>query len=78
MRKGSARGSFSIPSVSAASRRTQRLGSSISLKSVSLKPDSEDASYKPIVLEGLAEGELRIVAELVAILPISKAVDLNR
>jgi hypothetical protein len=35
---------------------------------VILKPDSMDPSFKPIVLEDLNDGELRIVAELVEVL----------
>ncbi|PIE22901.1 MAG: restriction endonuclease subunit R [Planctomycetota bacterium] len=35
---------------------------------VTLLPESKDASFEPIVLEGLAEGELRIVAELLRVL----------
>ena len=35
---------------------------------VVLKPDSTDPSFQPIVLEGLEEGELAIVAELVEVL----------
>lgn len=35
---------------------------------VRLKPDSDDASFEPIVLEDLQEGELRIIAELVEVL----------
>ena len=38
------------------------------LNRVTLGPDSTDPSYEPIVLEGLAEGELEIVAELVEVL----------
>jgi len=34
---------------------------------VTLKPDSTDAKYEPLVFEGLEEGELRIVAELVRV-----------
>ena len=37
---------------------------------VVLKPESTDASYKPIVLEDLSEGDLVIVAELVEVLGI--------
>ena len=33
-----------------------------------VKPDSTDPSFEPIVLEGLEEGELTIVAELVEVL----------
>lgn len=33
-----------------------------------LKPDSTDSTYKPLVFEDLAEGELRIIAELVEVL----------
>ncbi len=35
---------------------------------VRLKPESTDASFEPLVFEGLEEGELRIVAELVEVL----------
>ena len=35
---------------------------------VRLKPDSSDPVFQPIVLEGLAEGELSIIAELVEVL----------
>jgi hypothetical protein len=35
---------------------------------VTLKPDSADAAFQPIVLENLEEGELTIVAELVEVL----------
>jgi type III restriction enzyme len=35
---------------------------------VILKPDSDDASYQPIVLDRLVEGELVIVAEMVEVL----------
>jgi hypothetical protein len=35
---------------------------------VRLKPDSDDPTFEPIVLEGLEEGELRIIAELVEVL----------
>ncbi len=34
---------------------------------VVLKPDSTDPAFTPIVLEGLQEGELRIIAELVEV-----------
>lgn len=33
-----------------------------------LKPDSNDSTYEPIVLRDLADGELRIIAELVEVL----------
>ena len=33
-----------------------------------MNPDSTDRSYESIVLEGLAEDELRVVAELVEVL----------
>jgi hypothetical protein len=36
---------------------------------VRLKPDSMDPSFEPIVLQDLDDGELRIVAELVEVLP---------
>ncbi|HAN93582.1 MAG TPA: hypothetical protein DCQ33_16085 [Nitrospira sp.] len=39
---------------------------------VVLKPDSDDASIAPIVLENLAEGELRIIGEFVEVLTSSK------
>jgi hypothetical protein len=35
---------------------------------VTLRPDSHDSTFKPIVLEDLREGDLRIVAELVEVL----------
>lgn len=35
---------------------------------VGLKPDSDDPSFMPIVLEDLEEGELSIIAELVEVL----------
>ncbi len=35
---------------------------------VVLKPESSDPTYQPLVFEGLEEGELRIVAELVEVL----------
>jgi hypothetical protein len=35
---------------------------------VVLKPDSIDPSFKPIVLENLNDGDLRIVAEFVEVL----------
>ena len=35
---------------------------------VTLKPDSTDPAFRPIVLEGLEEGELTVVAELVEVL----------
>jgi hypothetical protein len=35
---------------------------------VTLKPDSADPAFEPIVLENLEEGELTIVAELVEVL----------
>ena len=35
---------------------------------VTLKPDSTDLSFKPIVLENLNDGELRIIAEFVEVL----------
>jgi hypothetical protein len=35
---------------------------------VRLEPDSDDPEFKPILLEGLQEGELRIIAELVEVL----------
>lgn len=35
---------------------------------VRLKPDSDDPSFKPIVFEDLAEGELEVVAELMEVL----------
>ena len=35
---------------------------------VTLKPDSTDPAFQPIVLENLEEGELTIVAELVEVL----------
>jgi type I restriction enzyme R subunit len=35
---------------------------------IRLKPDSYDSSFEPIVLEGLEEGDLTIVAELVEVL----------
>jgi len=35
---------------------------------VTLKPSSTDPSYQPMVFEDLADGELRIIAELVAVL----------
>ncbi len=36
---------------------------------VRLKPDSTEPGFEPIVLRGLDDGELRIVAELVDVLP---------
>jgi len=38
------------------------------LTRVILSPDSQDKSFQPIVLEGLQENELRIIAELVEVL----------
>jgi len=35
---------------------------------VTLKPDSADAAFEPIVLENLEEGELTIVAEFLEVL----------
>jgi len=35
---------------------------------ITLKPDSTDATYQPLVFEDLGEGELRIIAELVKVL----------
>ena len=35
---------------------------------VTLKPDSTDPAFQPIVLENLEEGELTIVAEMVEVL----------
>jgi type I restriction enzyme, R subunit len=35
---------------------------------ITLKPDSTDAAFEPIVLEDLEDGELRIIAELVEVL----------
>lgn len=35
---------------------------------VTLKPDSTDPAYQPLVFEDLEDGELRIIAELVEVL----------
>jgi len=35
---------------------------------VILKPESSDPTYQPLVFADLAEGELRIIAELVEVL----------
>lgn len=37
-------------------------------KSITLRPDSDDPAFVPIVLEGLEEEELIIIAELVEVL----------
>ncbi len=39
---------------------------------VRLKPDSFDNAYEPIVLDGLEEGDLRIVAEIVEVLELGE------
>jgi len=33
-----------------------------------LKPDSDDPAFETIILEGVDEGELRVIAELVEVL----------
>lgn len=52
--------------------REQMKDGSFRYERVILKPDSDDESIPPIVLDNLAEGELRIVGELVEVLCVSR------
>jgi hypothetical protein len=49
--------------------RKQRAGEGGRTVEVRLEPDTDVAGYRPIVLRGLEEDELAIVAELVEVLP---------
>jgi hypothetical protein len=40
----------------------------IRLHRVIMRPDSTDATYQPLVLQDLPDGELRIIAEMVEVL----------
>ncbi len=51
------------------SRKTATPDGSFRLTQVTLLPDSDSPGYRPIVLGDLQEGEVRVIAELVEVLP---------